>query len=153
MNMKLSFEYRKLGDFTYHVLWDVTEIKTYLMKWILREWELDHNEAPEEHWTVAWMSVLPTMELGLEIVSLDDIRPNADLMSVADFQVSLKERADEREEAMLRGVSIEPLLVDRNGFELMDGYTRYTVLKRYNQKEVYAYVGSLTPPSPAVMTT
>jgi hypothetical protein len=25
---------------------------------------------------------------------------------------------------------------------LMDGYTRYTVLKRYEQKEVYAYIGS-----------
>jgi hypothetical protein len=62
-------------------------------------------------------------------------------MSVEDFQESLKERADEREEAMRRGVSIEPLLVNQNGFELMDGYTRYTVLKRYEQKEVYAYVG------------
>ena len=44
---------------------------------------------------------------------------------------------------MLRGVSIEPLLVNRNGFELMDGYTRYTVLKRYEQEEVYAYLGEI----------
>jgi hypothetical protein len=141
--MTFSFEYRKLGNFTYHILSDPKEIKAYLMKWIMREWVFDHNEAPEEHWTVAWMNMLPNMEFVLEIINLDDIHPNADLMSVEDFQTSLKERAYEREEAMLRGVSIEPLLVNRNGFELMDGYTRYTVLKRYSQKEVYAYMGSV----------
>jgi hypothetical protein len=147
--MEFSFEYRRLGDFTYHVLSDTAEIKTYLMKWIMHEWELDHDEAPEEHWTVKWMNVLPQMDFKLEIISLDDIYPNADLMSVEAFQISLKERAAEREEALLRGVSSEPLLihgtaslVNRNGFELMDGYTRYTVLKRYQQKEVYAYVGT-----------
>ena len=107
------------------------------------EWENDHYEAPKETWTVEWMNSLPKMEFALETIELDDIHPQAELMSVEDFQISLKERADEREESMLRGVSIEPLLVNRNGFELMDGYTRYTVLKRYQQKEVYAYIGSL----------
>jgi hypothetical protein len=83
------------------------------------------------------------MEFGLDIIELDVIHPRADLISMANFQISLKERADEREEAILRGVSIEPLLVNRIGLELMDGYTRYTVLKRYQQKEVYAYIGSI----------
>ncbi|HEX5942549.1 MAG TPA: hypothetical protein VFY66_09735 [Anaerolineales bacterium] len=144
------FEYRKLGDFTYNVLSDPGEIKSYLMKWIMSEWEFDHNEAPEEHWTVAWMEALPKMEFTLQVIRLDDICPNADLWGVAEFQTGLRERADERELSLLRGVSIEPLLVNRNGFELMDGYTRYTVLKRYEQEEVYAYMGLLTPPSPAV---
>jgi len=142
--MEFSFEYRQLGDFTYHILSDPKEIRTYLMKWILREWESDHNQAPEEHWTVKWMITLPQMEFALEVIELADICPNIDLMSVEEFQTSLKERADEREESILRGISIEPLLVNRDGFELMDGYTRYTVLKRYKQKEVYAYVGRTT---------
>jgi hypothetical protein len=137
------FEYRKFGLFTYHLLTDPLTIKTHLMKWILREWESDHHEAPGEGWTVEWMNLLSKMEFVLEAIRIDDIHPRADLMSLEDFQVSLKERADEREEGMLRGVSIEPLLVNRNGFELMDGYTRYTVLKRYQQKEAYAYIGSL----------
>jgi hypothetical protein len=146
MNMlTFPFEYRKLGDFTYHVLSDPSEIRSYLMKWIMREWESDHNKAPDEHWTVAWMQALPKMDFALEVVGLDDICPNPDLMSVEDFQKGLKERADEREESILRGISIEPLLVNRDGFELMDGYTRYTVLKRYEQEKVFAYVGSLTP--------
>ena len=31
----------------------------------------------------------------------------------------------------------------RNGVELMDGYTRYPVLKQYNQQNVDAYLGSV----------
>ena len=139
--MEFSFEYRKLGDFTYHILSEPDVIKAYLLKWIMREWESDHNQAPNEHWTVEWMSSLPKMEFTLGVIRLEDIRPNADLMSGEQFQRELKERADDREESILRGMSIEPLLVNRNGFELMGGYTRYTVLKRYSQKEVYTYVG------------
>ena len=143
MTMEFPFEYRRLGKFTYNVLTDPLTIKAYLTKWIIKEWESDHNETPDEHWTVGWMTVLPKMEFALEVLHLDDIHPNADLFSVEDFQRGLKERADEREESMLRGVSIEALLVNRNGLELMDGYTRYTVLKWHLQKEVYAYVGTV----------
>ncbi len=138
------FEYRRLGEFTYNVLSDPGEIKAYLMKWIMREWEIDHREAPGERWTVAWMEALPNMDFALETIALAEIRPNADLMSVEEFRRDLKERADEREESVLRGISIEPLLINRRGFELMDGYTRYVVLKRFGQKQVFAYVGSLT---------
>jgi hypothetical protein len=141
--MEFPFEYRTLGKFTYNVLTDPLTIKAYLMKWIMKEWESDHNQAPDEHWTVQWMSVLSRMEFALEILNLDDIHPNADLFSVQHFQSELKERADEREESMLRGVSIEALLVNRTGLELMDGYTRYTVLKRHRQKDVYVYVGTI----------
>ena len=141
--LTFPFEYQKLGDFTYHILPEPEEIKSYLMKWVMREWESDHREAPDEHWTVAWMEALPNMEFVLEVIRLEEICPNSDLMSVAEFQTSLKERADEREESILRGISIEPLLVNRNGWELMDGYTRYTVLKRYDQNEIYAYVGEI----------
>jgi len=141
--MEFPFEYRTLGKFTYNILTDPLTIKAYLMKWIMKEWESDHNEAPDEHWTVEWMKVFPGMEFALEVLPLDEIRPNADLFRVEEFQKGLKERADDREESMLRGVSIEAILVNRNGFELMDGYTRYTVLKRHGQKEVYAYLGTI----------
>lgn len=142
--LTFPFDYRKLGDFTYHVLSDPKDIRAYLMKWIMPEWKSDHNQAPEEHWTVTWMEALPKMEFTLDVIHLDEICPNADLMSVEVFQKELKERAEEREESILRGISIEPLLINRNGFELMDGYTRYTVLKRYNQQDVYAYLGAVS---------
>src|SRR6185503_12515565 len=84
-NMGSSFEYLKLGDFTYHVLRDPLAIKAYLMKWILREWEADHYEAPDEEWTVEWMNILPKMEFALEMLGLDSIHPRADLMRVEGF--------------------------------------------------------------------
>ena len=137
------FEYRKLGDFTYHIISNPDDIKTHVMKWNMLEWESDHSKSPNEHWTVAWMNVLPRMDFKLEILRLEDIQPNHDLWSVEQFHIELKERAQEREEAVLCGVSIAPLLVNRNGFELMDGYTRYVLLRCYQQQEVYAYVGSV----------
>lgn len=141
MNLLPPFEYRKFGDFTYHILTNPEDIKSHLTKWILREWEQDHNEAPNEHWTVEWMQVFPKMEFALTVLRLEDIHPHPDLWSVEEFQVSLQERADDREWSILRGVSIEPLVVNQAGFQLMDGYTRYMVLKKYDQKDVYAYVG------------
>ena len=141
--MQFPFEYRKLGDFTYNMVTDPDQIKAYVMVWIMKEWEHDHKEAPNEHWTVEWMNVLPGMKFSLEVLDLGEIRPHPDLMSVEEFLTSLQERADDREESMLRGVSIEPLLVNRDGFQLMDGYARYSVLKKYLQTHVYAYVGTL----------
>ena len=142
MNMRFPFEYRQLGDFTYHVLTDPDHIKAYVMIWIMREWELDHKEAPYEPWTVEWMNVLPTMKFSLEAIDLGEIHPHPDLMGEEKFIIELQQRSDEREESMLRGISVEPLLINRDGFQLMDGYTRYSVLKKYNQSEVYTYVGA-----------
>jgi hypothetical protein len=142
MNLIPDFRYRRLGDFTYHILTEPQDIKSHLMKWILREWEFDHHEAPHEHWTLEWMQVLPTMAFELAVVRLEDIHPHPGLMSVAEFRVGLQERTDEREDAILRGVSTEPLLVNRDGFQLMDGYTRYMLLERFKQKDVFAYLGT-----------
>ena len=143
--MKYEWRYRKLGDFTYNVL-PPSQIKSFLLEWVKREWEIDHEESPDQPWTVEWLDLLPRMEFQLETLPLDQIRPRTDLMNykteAEDFMASLIERAAEREESLLRGVSTEPLLVNRLGLELMDGYTRYIVLKKHNQREVLAYVGT-----------
>ena len=136
------FQYTRLGDFTYHILIDPALIKGHLKKWMMREWEQDHNEAPHEHWTVEWMQIFPQMEFALEILPIKEIHPHPDLWRLEAFQAGLKERADDREWSMLRGVSIEPLVVKHEGLQLMDGYTRYMVLNRFHQPEVYAYVGT-----------
>ena len=77
-----AFEYRRLGDFTYHLLRDPLEIKSHLTRWLLREWEHDHDQAPDEHWTVEWMRVFPGLQFSLEIVRLEEIRPHPDLWRV-----------------------------------------------------------------------
>lgn len=60
-----------------------------------------------------------------------------------DFKKELKERAGEMEESLLQGSSPGLLVVNKNNFELMDGYTRYTVLKKQGEKETYAYLGEI----------
>jgi hypothetical protein len=141
-----DFDYRKLGAFTYHVLTRPADIRSLLMHWIMLEWNQDHEQNPDEHWTVEWLSLLPRMEFTLQTVELPAIRPRPDLLhhktDSYSFMHELNERADEREEAMLRGVSIEPLLVNAHGMELMDGYTRHNVLQRYRQSHAYAYLGT-----------
>lgn len=107
----------------------------------MREWEHDHKEGPDEHWTVEWMQIFPRMEFTLDIVPLEAIRPHPDLWSVENFQAELRERVKDREWSVLRGVSIEPLVVNGTNLQLMDGYTRFVLLKKYGQKYVYAYVG------------
>src|SRR5688572_8495141 len=89
VSITCPFEYRRLGDFTYYVLPDPANNRAYVMKWIMREWQFDHDQAPEEHWTVAWLNTLPHLEFSLEVINLANICPNVDLMSVEEFRTSL----------------------------------------------------------------
>ena len=94
------------------------------------------------------MNLLPKMEFRLEILKLNTIKPRPDLMGhkkpTYEFMAELLERVAEREVSLLRGVSTEPLVVNFDSFELMDGYTRYLVMQKHSQKQVYAFVGTET---------
>ena len=143
--MKYEWRYRKLGDVTYNVLPEA-QIKPFLMDWVRREWEGDHAEFPDQPWTLEWLNLLPRMDFALQTLNLSDITLRTDLMAhktpTYDFLDELTERVQEREESFHRGVSCEPLVVNRKGLELMDGYTRYMVLKKHGQEKVLAYVGT-----------
>ena len=142
--IQYEWQYLKLGDFTYNILPEL-QIKPFLMEYLKREWEIDHIEFPDQAWTLEWLDLLSRMEFALKIVRLEEICLRQELMNYRsdtyDFIASLRERADERKESFLRGVSLEPLVVNGDNMELMDGYTRYIVLKEYRQKYIYAYVG------------
>ncbi|MHA2281042.1 MAG: hypothetical protein ACXAC5_09330 [Promethearchaeota archaeon] len=58
-----------------------------------------------------------------------------------NFLEELNSRVEEMEESVLQGSSIGPLLINNDGMELMDGYTRYMILKKNLQKKTYAYLG------------
>ncbi len=64
------------------------------------------------------------MHFELEVFRLADIHLRDDLMTrktpMYDFMAEPDSRVQEREESPLRGVSIEPLVVNRSGLELMD---------------------------------
>lgn len=140
-----QYEYKKLGSFTYNILADSNDIERFLTFWLMREWKADHEEDSAQVWTLQWLELLPQMNFSLDVMKLKDINLRADLMNYEtetySFARELQLRAEEREESMLRGVSIEPLVVNQSSLELMDGYTRYLVLKKHRQTEVYVYVG------------
>jgi len=141
------FRYKKLGKFTYHVITDKSKLKSFLLKWIGGEWEIDHKEFPDQSWTIEWLNLLPQYNFKLKKVDLETIQPRQDLMNYKtdsySFIEELNVRADEMEESILQGSSLGPLLVKKENMELMDGYTRYTILNKYQQKRVYVYLSSI----------
>ncbi|MHA2473956.1 MAG: hypothetical protein ACXAES_12060 [Promethearchaeota archaeon] len=141
------FEYKQLGKFTYHILPNMDNINHFLQTWLRKEWETDHSEDPDQPWTLEWLDLLSLMKFELKKINRDSVNLRKDLMDYKtetyNFQNELNDRVADMEESILRGSSIEPLIVNGENMELMDGYTRYKILKKYDQERVYAYVGTL----------
>ena len=141
------FKYKKLGKFTYHIIGKKNQIKPFLLQWIEKEWQIDHKEFPDQPWTIEWLNLLPNMEFKLIVVDLEKINLHLDLMNYkTDSYIFLEElnlRVEEMEEYLLQGSSIGPLIVNNENMELMDGYTRYMILKKNQQKRTYAFVGCI----------
>jgi hypothetical protein len=139
------FIYRKLENLVYNIIENEEDINPFLTKWLGREWRIDNKEHPDQAWGKEWLTQLPNLNFKLTIIDIEEIKPRKELMNykkgVYSFRDELKERVKEREESILRGISIEPLVVRQSDMELMDGYTRYFVLKKLGKKKVYAYVG------------
>jgi hypothetical protein len=139
------FIYRKLENLVYNIIENEEDINPFLTKWLGREWRIDNKEHPDQAWGKEWLTQLPNLNFKLTIIDIEEIKPRKELMNykkgVYSFRDELKERVKEREESILRGISIEPLVVRQSDMELMDGYTRYCVLKKLGKKKVYAYVG------------
>lgn len=139
------FSYKKLGKFTYHIIRNTEEIKSFLLNWIVKEWQQDHEEFPDQRWTIEWLDLLPELKFKLSIVNIDDINLREDLLNYNsnnyNFLETLDNRGEEMEQSILQGSSIGPLIIRNEGFELMDGHTRYMILKKHQQDKTYAYVG------------
>lgn len=144
-----TFAYERLGTFTYNVVRDPSAATAYLRFWLKREWETDHEEAPTEPWTVEWLALLPSLGFRLAELDLAAVHPRPDLMAhgtgTASFASALRVRVAERRKSLLRGVSLEPLVVREGTGELMDGYTRYWLLREQGETRIYAYLASESP--------
>jgi hypothetical protein len=142
-----EYDYVRLGAFTYNVVRDSNAVTELMRFWLKREWETDHAEAPAEPWTVEWLNLLPRLSFRLSELPLADVHPRADLMAHEvgehSFLADLRLRAAEREESLLRGVSLEPLVVLEHNGELMDGYTRCWLLREHDEPRVYVYLASV----------
>ena len=134
------FKYKKLGKFTYHIIGKKNQIKPFLLKWIEKEWQIDYKDFPDQQWTIEWLDLLPNMKFKLLVVDLDKINLRQDLMNYKTYSYNFLEelnlRVEEMEESLLQGISIGPLIVNNENMELMDGYTRYMILKKFQQKKL-----------------
>ena len=85
------------------------------------------------------------MKFKLLVVDLDEINLRQDLMNYTsnsyNFLGKLNLRVEEIEESILQGSSIGPLVINKENVELMDGYTRYMILKKHEQQKTFAYLG------------
>ena len=139
------FVYKKLEKFTYHLIKNGVEIKKYLNKWLVKEWKQDIQEFPDQPWSREWLNLISLMEFRLVKIPINGIKQRQDLMEYRsesyNFTEHLLERVKEMEESILQGSSISPLVVNGENMELMDGYTRYTVLKNHEMRFVYVYLG------------
>ncbi len=144
MKRDYRWKYRKLEGVCWNTL-PAGMIRSYLDGFIRSEWIQDSREFPDQPWTPEWLEQLSRLSFSLKKISLEGIILRKDLMSYNtpqdNFARSLEIRADELQESFRRGVSLEPLLINGETMELMDGYTRYTVLKREGIQKVWVYRG------------
>jgi len=141
------FLYKRLGKFTYHIIKPQENIKPFLLKWIGKEWKQDIEEFPDQPWGREWLELLSQMDFQLMKINLNEIILRMNLMNYHNvsynFAEELEQRVMEMEESVLQGSSISPLLVNGRTMELMDGHTRYMILKKHSQVRCFAYVGFL----------
>jgi hypothetical protein len=77
----IRFEYRRLGDFTYHVGLEPEVIRGILTRWIIPEMQVDHQVYPDQPWTVQWLQQIPALFFELVAIPLTDIHLRPDLMT------------------------------------------------------------------------
>lgn len=138
------FVNKKLGTFTYKTLESPEKITKYLRSELRKEWLQDQYEHPDQTWTPRWLNAVEENKFELRKVSLADIKPLQELMNWKtnsyNFIVELESRLAEAQETLECERAIAPIVVLKEGMELVDGYMRYHFLLRSGESETYAYI-------------
>lgn len=143
---------RRLEGVTYWVIEDPDAIHDFINNEIRREWEEDARSEGRDPEKDHWLKTLSKRRWTLETVEMDRIKLNPRIMNFIDvdrgyvFQESLAKRSQELREAVEKyALVIWPVIIRKEGFMLVDGYCRYSTLKKINVSRVYAYVGDACP--------
>lgn len=98
----------------------------------------------------AWLKTLSKRKWSLQIIDMKRIKLNPDIMNYVDpqrgyvFSKRLAERSRELKESIRVGSSvIWPLIVRKKDMQLVDGCSRYSMLKAMGISRTYAYIGTL----------
>ncbi len=146
----MSTPIRRLEGITYWVVDDPDAIYDFVNREIRREWEIDvrsEHRNPEDD---PWLTTLSRRRWHLQMMDISKVRLNPEIMNFVDpekgyiFSKSLEKRSLELRQAIeLEGVVLPPIIVRKEGFQLVDGYCRYTALKAMNVSKIYAYIDML----------
>ena len=141
---------RRLDGVTYWVIEDPDGIRDFVNNELRREWEEDARSEDRDPRKDAWLETLSKRRWSLRTIEIDRIKLNLGIMNYKDvergyvFQESLAKRSQELIETVERFAAvIWPLVVKEEGFMLVDGYCRYTMLGALKASRTYAYVGSI----------
>ena len=142
---------RRLKGITYWVIEDPDAIHDFMNNELQKEWEEDARTEHRDLTKDTWLKTLSKRRWSLRTVDIGRINLDPQIMDYRDaeggyvFQESLAKRSQELKETVERfAVVIWPLVVKEEGFMLVDGYCRYSVLKALNVSRTYAYVGSMS---------
>ncbi len=144
----MSTPLRWLHGVTYWVIEDPTMISDFINANIRREWEADARSEDRNPDADSWLQGLSTREWSLETIQTSKVRLNPKIMEFVDdrrgynFASSLAKRSDLLKTAIETYTTvIWPLVVRAEDMQLMDGYCRYSTLKRMDVPQTYAYIG------------
>jgi hypothetical protein len=147
----LNTPIRRLDGITYWVIEDPDAIHDFINYDLRKEWEEDARTEHRDLKENTWLKTLSKRQWKLRTVNMGQIKLDPQIMNYSDaeggyvFQESLAKRSQELKEAVERfSVVIWPSVVKKEGFMLVDGYCRYSVLKALNVSRTYAYVGSVS---------
>jgi len=94
------FKYKKLANFFFHIVGNKNKIKPFLLSWIGKEWQCDHEEFPDQKWTIEWLNLLHDMKFKLIVVELDNINLREDLINYKSDDYNFLEELNSRVEEM-----------------------------------------------------
>jgi len=143
----LTTPLRRLDGIAYWVIEDPNEIYDFINSQIRKEWTADAKHEGRNPQEDPWLQELPKRKWHLEILHLDEIKPNPYEFipkTGYNFEEKLAKRSKELQAAIETYASvIWPVIVRQEDMQLVDGYCRYTTLQAMNVPRIYAYVGTL----------
>lgn len=144
----MSNPLRRLHGVTYWVIEDPASISEFVNTNIRREWEADAKSEGRDPSLDSWLQNLSRRKWSLQTVQTSDVHLNPEIMEFVDdrrgyvFASSLAKRTDLlKNEIETYSTVIWPLIVRAEDMQLMDGYCRYSTLKKMEIPQTYAYMG------------
>jgi hypothetical protein len=143
---------RRLEGIAYWVIADPEAIHDFINTEVRKEWEADARSEGRDPGEDNWLTTLSRREWSLTVLGTSSIRLDPEIMNYVNRKTgyNFKERVVERSEQLRREIEefghvIWPVIVNKEGMLLVDGYCRYVTLESMGVQRIYAYIGTMVP--------